>query len=519
VLSVSKTCAVAHGWVDHTREGEADSVNIYIMGICGTGTGALAGLLKQQGHHVTGSDAHIYPPMSDKLREWGIGLHEGYAAEHLQPHPDLVVVGNVIRADNPEARYAREANLTTLSMPQAVARFGIGDKHSIVVAGTHGKTTTSALLTHVLLHAGCDPSYLVGGALVDYPESFRAGSGNLFVVEGDEYDTAYFDKGPKFVHYRPRTAIITSLEFDHADIFANVEAVEAAFGRLVAKVPADGRLVVWQGATRARQVIAAHPQHAPVTVYAATPAAAQGADLYAEDVACNPEGIAFTPVLRGRSMGPMTVPLWGDFSVCNALAVIAALEGTGLDDAAIRSGLASFGGVRRRMEVRGAPAGVTVVDDFAHHPTAVQVTLAAARSRWPQRRIWAVFEPRSATSRRNVFQSAYVEAFAPADAVVIAGHPRLAEIDAAHRFDPEALAAALRATGRDARHMTSAPAIAAHIAGQARSGDVVMVLSNGDFDGLHGLLLAELTARAGGAAQSTVPPAVQSAAGRQAAGE
>jgi UDP-N-acetylmuramate: L-alanyl-gamma-D-glutamyl-meso-diaminopimelate ligase len=480
--------------------GEDSALNIYIIGICGTGTGALAGLLKQQGHTVTGSDAHVYPPMSDKLRDWGIGLHEGYAAAHLQPHPDLVIVGNVIRVDNPEARYVREAGLRQLSMPQAVAQFGIGDKHSIVVAGTHGKTTTSALLAHVLMHAGRDPGYLVGGALVDYAESFRAGTGDIFVVEGDEYDTAYFDKGPKFLHYRAQTAIITSLEFDHADIFADVEAVEAAFAALVRQVPPTGHIVVWHGATRARQVIAASGTKAAVTVYATARPAADDADLYLTELSSGAAGIAFQPVLRGRALGAMAVPLWGDFSACNAMAVLAALVDCGLSDAALRAGFATFGGVKRRMEVRGVVGGVTVVDDFAHHPTAVEVTLAAARTRWPDRRIWALFEPRSATSRRNVFQDAYAQAFLQADAIVIAGHARLEEIAPAQRFDPAALAQALAASGKSAQYIATPAAIVAFVAAEARPGDVIMVLSNGDFGGLHGHLLQALAAAPGLAA-------------------
>lgn len=465
-------------------------MKIYIMGICGTGTGALAGLLKQQGHQVSGSDAHVYPPMSDKLREWGITLFEGFDQAHLTPHPDLVIVGNVIRANNPEALYAQEAKLRTLSMPQAVAQFGIGDKHSIVVAGTHGKTTTSALLTHVLLHAGWDPGYLVGGALVEYPESFRSGKGDVFVVEGDEYDTAYFDKGPKFVHYRPQTAIITSLEFDHADIFADLHAVKAAFAKLVDKVPQDGQIIVWDGADNAKDVIEKHRKTNHVIAYAAQPTAS--AELFAQTHTCDAHGVSLTPVFRGLNLGPMHVPLWGDFSVCNALAVIAALLGLNMPIDAIAAGLASFQGVKRRMEVRGTIAGVTVVDDFAHHPTAVDVTLAAAKMRWPNQRIWALFEPRSATSRRNVFQQAYAQAFQQADEVVIAGHARLQEIEAAHRFEPDTLVRALGARNVSAHYIEQPDAIAAYVAQHAHAGDVVMVLSNGDFGGLHQKLLSLL---------------------------
>ena len=471
------------------------SKNIYCIGICGSGMGALAGLLKAQGHQVRGSDEHIYPPMSTKLREWGIEVLSGYDPAHLTPTPDLVVVGNVIRAHNPEAEAVRRLQLPTLSMPQAVAQFGIGKRRSIVIAGTHGKTTTTALAAHLLLHAGRDPSFLVGGALVGYPESFRHGQGPDFVVEGDEYDTAYFDKGPKFIHYRAQTAIITSLEFDHADIFASIEAVEAAFARLIDSVAADGHLVIWHGAERARALLARQRPSARVTLYASRPT--PDAELFCSDYATGPAGLTFSPVWCGQELGEMTVPLWGDFSVCNALAALAAVGEAALTPAELAAGFASFAGVRRRMEVRGTFGGVVLVDDFAHHPTAVRVTLAAARSRWPGQRIWAIFEPRSATSRRNIFQDAYRRAFAHADRVILASHPRLHEIPAAERFDPEALARALSAESVTAVCIPDAAAIAVHVSAAARPCDVVMVLSNGDFDGLHGRLEAALGAPAG----------------------
>lgn len=464
--------------------------DIYLIGICGTGVGALAGLLKQQGHQVRGSDEHVYPPMSTKLRDWGITILEGFDARHLDPAPDLVIVGNVVRANNPEAVYTREQGFATMSMPQAVAEFGIGARHSIVIAGTHGKTTTTALTAHILMHAGKNPSYLVGGALVGYPESFRAGDGTFFVIEGDEYDTAYFDKGPKFLHYRARTAVITSVEFDHADIFASIEAVEQAFAGLIKTVPADGHLVVWHGATRARRLIAESGKTKRVTVYATQREA--DANLWLERYASGPAGLVFEPVWHGKSMGVMTVPLWGDYSAANALAAMAALEDAGLTAEELRRGFASFQGVRRRMEVRGEPGGVVVVDDFAHHPTAVQVTLAGVRTRWPGRRIWAIFEPRSATSRRNIFQEEYVEAFADADWVVIGSHSRLNEIPAAERFDPARLARALQGRGKHAEALAEPADIAALVMREAKKGDVVMVLSNGDFGGLHGMLLKGL---------------------------
>lgn len=471
-------------------------LDIYLIGICGTGVGTLAGLLEQLGHHVRGSDEHVYPPMSDKLREWGIPFHEGFDARHLADQPDLVVVGNVIRRDNPEAAYAREQRLPTISMPEAVGRFGIGDKHSLVVAGTHGKTSITALAAHVLVDAGRDPSFLVGGALVGYRDSFSAGAGDCFVIEGDEYDTAYWDKEPKFLHYKPKTAIITSLEFDHADIFDDIADVERAFRGLVGKVPSDGHMVIWRGADRALRLVRAHARTARVTTYAE--AAGPDVDLWLDGYESGPDGITLQPVERGGTLGVMRLPLWGRFAALNSLAVVGALRGLGLDAEEIGRGLSTFRGVRRRLEVRGEPGGVTVVDDFAHHPTAVTETLAAARSRWPDRRIWAFFEPRSATTRRKVFQSAFIDAFAGADRMTIGSHERLAEIPVSDRFDGEAVAAELCRRGTAAQHIPVVDDIVELVVGEARRGDVLLIFSNGAFGGLHDKLLDRLTVRAGG---------------------
>ena len=459
--------------------------DIYFIGICGTGVGALAGLLKAQGHRVRGSDTHAYPPMSDKLREWGIPVLEGFDAKHLDGKaPDLVIIGNVVRATNPEAVVVRERGLPHMSMPQAIAEFGIADKHSIVIAGTHGKTTTTALAAHVLMSAGRDPGYLVGGALVGYSDSFRSSNGKFFVIEGDEYDTAYFDKGSKFLHYRARTAVITSLEFDHADIFDSIEAVERAFAGLVKTVPADGHIVVWHGAHRARKLVQGHKR---VTTYATSKQ--PDANLYMKSYTSGPEGLTFEAIYDGVSLGTMTLPLWGDFSAANALAVIGALKDAGLTPDELRKGFASFKGVRRRLELRAEPRGIAVVDDFGHHPTAVDVTIEGARTRWPGRKLWAVFEPRSATSRRNVFQDDFARAFAKADRVIVSSHERLHEIDSENRFDPEKMA---RDIGPKASFIQSADAIADTIASEAKPGDVVIIFSNGAFDGLHEKLLKKL---------------------------
>ncbi len=466
------------------------SLDIYLLGICGTGVGSLAGLLKQLGHRVRGSDEHVYPPMSEKLEEWGIEVLDGYDPSHLEPDPDLVIVGNVIRATNAEAAAARTRGLPTWSMPEAVSRLGIGDKKSIVVAGTHGKTSVTALATHVLMEAGKDPSYLVGGALVGYPESFRAGGGELFVIEGDEYDTAYFDKGPKFLHYQPHTAIITSLEFDHADIFDSIVAVERSFAALVGKVPSGGNLIIWHGAHRARRLVERHARTSNILVYSETPQA--DADLFMGALRSGPEGLVCEPVLHGESLGTIQIPLWGDMNAANVLAVVGALSVNGLDAEQLRQGLATYRGVRRRLELRGEPRGIAVVDDFGHHPTAIEMTIAAARTRWPGRRLWSVFEPRSATSRRNVFQDAFAKALAHADRVVIASHERLGEIPLNERFNPEAVARNINERGVIADAVGEVDAIVELVGKTAKRGDVILVFSNGAFGGLHGKLLERL---------------------------
>lgn len=471
--------------------------SIYVLGIAGTGVGALAGLLKAAGHRVHGVDAHAYPPMRDKLREWGIPVHLGYDPAHLTPPPDLVIVGNVVRRDNPEAAAVRAQHLPAMSMPQAIAEFAIGERHSVVISGTHGKTTTTALTAHVLQRAGRDPGFLVGGALVGQRESFALGTGP-FVIEGDEYDTAYFDKGAKFLHYRAKTLVITSLEFDHADIYESVEAIEAAFGQLIAQMPQGGHVIVWRGAERALHLLAARGQHLQVTVYDALapgqsaaphPLLPNAAMLWATQTTCHAQGLTLTA--HGHVAGvahpidwPLSVALWGDFGAQNTMAAVAVSLAQGLSREEIAQGLQSFRGVSRRLEERVTVAGRTIVDDFAHHPTAVAATLAAARQRFAGRRLWAIFEPRSATSRRNIFFREYLAAFGQADVVLIAHHERLGEVPLPERFDPQALAAALGEKGIRAAAPANNDAIVAYVQRHAEAGDVILVLSNGDFDGL-----------------------------------
>ncbi len=460
---------------------------VHLMGICGTGMGALAGMLQEAGYAVRGSDENPYPPMSDFLARRHIPVASGYRPENLEPRPDLVVVGNVVRRDNPEVRALAAAGIPYLSLPQAVTGFFVQDRLSIVVCGTHGKTTTASLLASALATAGRDPSFLVGGILRGLDSSYRLGSGGCFVVEGDEYDTAFFDKGPKFLHYRPRVAVLTSVEFDHADIFADFAAVQEVFRRLVAVLPPDGLLVACFDDPVVRELAGA----APCAVAAYGSGAACGWRL----AACDPGAGRLEVERNGAAYGTFTVPLPGRHNALNGLAVIAVLDWLGVDRQRIAAGLAGFAGVRRRQEVRGEAAGVTVIDDFAHHPTAVRETLAAIRARYAGRRLVAVFEPRTNSSRRRVFQQAYAAAFASADRVLVREPVPHRAIPRAEMFSAARLAADLRERGIPAAHFPDAGAIVARLTAEARPGDVVVVLSNGGFEDIHRRLLHSLRQR------------------------
>ena len=462
---------------------------VHLIGICGTGMGSLAGLLAESGFEVRGSDEAVYPPMSTMLRDKGIRLLEGFRAEHLDDRPDLVVVGNIATRTNPEAVAAAERGIPYLSMPQAIGRLFLEGRHTIVVTGTHGKTTTAALMAWVLTAAGRDPSFLVGGVLRNFNRSYGLGRGGEFVIEGDEYETAFFDKGPKFLHYRPRTAILTSVEYDHAEMYPDLEAVKEAFRRLVALVPADGALVMCGDDPNVLEV--AREARAARVLYGT----GRGPGWRGQIRGTAPEGMEFDVSRDGAPFGMFRSPLTGLHNLRNILSVVAVAHGLGVPAAAIGQGLASFAGVKRRQEVRGVAGGVVVIDDFAHHPTAVRATLAATRDRYQGRTIWAVFEPRTNTTRRSVFQEEYARSFDDADRIVIAAvdHPERAPEGG--RFSAERLVADLQARGRNARYVPAVPAIVELINAEARRDDVVLVMSNGAFGGLHDRLLAALSAR------------------------
>ena len=471
----------------------ASTRRIHLVGVAGTGMGAFAGMLKTAGHEVTGSDQNVYPPMSEMLRAWAIPVFTPYDPANLDlVKPDLVVIGNVIRRVNPEATEVRARRLPQMSFPAALGAFFLRKRHSVVVAGTHGKTTTTALLGHVLAAAGRDPSFLVGGVTRNYDANFRLGDGAHFVIEGDEYDTAYFDKGPKFLHYRPRTAILTSVEFDHADIFRDLPHYEAAFERFVRLLPPDGCLAVSAAYPNALRIAQASAARIVTYGLPETANVSQALDYAATDLEHGRAGARFGVLERGRALGVATLPGGGAHNVENALGVVAAARALGLAFEEIARGLSTFEGVRRRQEVRGEAGGVLVIDDFAHHPTAVRATIDAIQARFPGRRLWAAFEPRSNTSRRRLHQQEYVDALAAATCVALKVPEPHDMVPADQRLDADRVVADLRARGVDARAEADVDRLVQAVADGARPGDVVLVMSNGAFGGFIDRLLTAL---------------------------
>ena len=464
---------------------------IHLVGVGGTGMGAFAGMLKAAGYAVTGSDENVYPPMSDMLREWGIEVYTPYAPENLErARPDLVIIGNVIRRVNPEAAAVRGTGLAQMSFPAAFGALAAAGRHSVVVAGTHGKTTTAALMGHVLVEAGRDPSFLVGGVTLNYGGNFRLGQGEHVVVEGDEYDTAYWDKGPKFLHYRARTALITSVEFDHADIYRDLPHYEGAFRLLGETLPLDGWLGVSASYPRAVEIARASTR-ARVATYAWE----READYRGRDARFGEEGARFRIEGPGGESIAVVLPMSGFHNLENATGVYAAARSLGLTGEEIARGFATFRGVKRRQEPRGEVGGVLVIDDFAHHPTAVRETILALRQRYPARRLWAVFEPRSNTSRRNIHQAEYGAAFDQADVVTIRVPEPHDKVPADEQLDVAAIVRGIAERGIAASARSDVGELVRLVAEGARPNDVVLVMSNGAFGGFIPSLLAALGAR------------------------
>lgn len=459
----------------------SDIKSVHFVGICGTAMASAAAAMQERGFKVTGSDQGVYPPMSTFLAEKKIEVFSGYKETNLAHYPDLVVIGNAISRGNPEAELALEKKLRFCSLPELLKEFFIRGKRSLVVSGTHGKTTTTSLLTWVFENAGLNPSYLIGGIPTNLGQGARFTNSEWFIIEGDEYDTAFFDKRSKFLHYLPEVAIVNNLEFDHADIFADLAAVQKSFEHFLRLVPRNG-LIVANGDEANLQPLL-NVKFAPVKRFGL----GAGNEVRAERLDLRDSSSCFT--LDGFRF---EIPLVGELNVRNALAVAAAAKHCGLTNEQIQAGFSTFKGIKRRMEVKGEAGGVTVIDDFGHHPTAIKETVRALRVKYPNRRLWAIFEPRSNTTRRNVFQTEMAEALALADAVVVSEVARLELLAVHERMDPVKLMADLQATGKPAAYLPTVEAIVEHVGQQAKSGDVVCVFSNGGFGGIHEKLLQRL---------------------------
>lgn len=466
-----------------------DLKTIHIMGVAGTAMAALAGMLNDAGFEVTGSDRAVYPPMSTYLDGLGIRVMEGFEASNLDHSPDLVVVGNVVRAIYDEAVALTDSDIPYCSFPQLLRELFLTKAHSVVVAGTHGKTTTTAIAAWLFQTAGLEPGFLIGGVAKNFDRTARAGAGTHFVIEGDEYDTAFFDKGPKFLHYKPDTAILTSVEFDHADIYRDLDHVKESFRKLMAILPDDGVVIVRGDDPGAADV--ARDANCEVQTYGP----GQMWDGRIDGVDTRTGTMTFTVTRSGEPVGQFETCLVGEHNLYNQVAATAAAMRQGIDAPTLAKGFATFQGIKRRQEIIGEPGGVTVIDDFAHHPTAVRVTLDALRQRFGGRRLWAVWEPRSATSRRNTFQAEYAASFDQADQIVIATPYDTSGIPQDERFSAERLVQDLCDRGLNALTLPNAEEIAATVAARVLPHDVVAVLSNGGFDGFHNALLGRLETR------------------------
>ena len=458
---------------------------------------SLAGLLKAAGHKVTGSDANVYPPMSTGLQEMGISYSEGYRPENLDSRPDIVVVGNVISRGNPELEEVLIRKLRYTSAAATIKEEFIWGHHSLAVAGTHGKTTTTSLLAWVMETAGLNPSFLIGGIAENFGTSFRLTDSRYFVIESDEYDTAYFDKGPKMWHYLPDTAIVNNIEFDHADIYRDEEAYKFAFARFINLVPTNGVVVAGWDSPIVRELTPKSPAPVESFGYGDDSIATPGGQMHwhARDVEFGESGTRFHAFRSEEEWGKVETPLAGAFNVRNVLAVIAAAESVKADRSGVREGLKTFASVKRRMEVYGETKGVTVIDDFAHHPTAIRETIEAVRQKYKGRRIIAVYEPRSYTAQRREFQDEYVRALVGADEIVIASLYRPDRYTKETALDLGQLVRELGTKGKSAKELKDADAIIRDLSPRLKERDVVLIMSNGGFGGIHQKLLDALGAR------------------------
>ncbi len=460
--------------------------HVHLMGICGTAMASLAGLLKDQGYQVTGSDANPYPPMSTQIEGLGIKIMKGYSPLNLNPKPDFVIVGNVITAKNEEAQELMRLGIPFTSLPKALGSQVIQDRESIVMSGTHGKTTTTSMMAWVAQECGHKPGFLIGGIPKNFSQSFKNPEGKYFIIEGDEYDTAFFDKVPKFVHYKPRHVILTSIEFDHADIYKDLDDVKKAFHVLLTLIPNNGSFVYWAQDPHIATMLKSCKSIVQLSY------GLKDADVIAKIIKINEQGTIFEVQYKKENLGTFEFPMTGDYNVLNATAVIAMAVNLGWNLPDVKAALKTFGGVKRRQEVLGEPKGILVIEDFAHHPTAVRETIKGIQNKYKGRKIFSVFEPRSATSRRKVFQKDYVEAFMTSDEVIIAKAFDQTKIDEGDRFSTDELVADLAGQGRKAFCLDNTDSIVNHLRAQAKKGDLILIMSNGGFDGIYGKLLKAL---------------------------
>jgi UDP-N-acetylmuramate: L-alanyl-gamma-D-glutamyl-meso-diaminopimelate ligase len=467
---------------------------IHLMGICGTAMASLAGLLKDRGFQVTGSDQNPYPPMSTQLEGLGIQIMKGYKKENLNPAPDFVIVGNVISANNEEAQELVRLGVPYTSLPKAMGEFIIADRECVCISGTHGKTTTTSMMAWVAQCMGVNPGFLIGGIAKNFSRSFQNPNGKYFIIEGDEYDTAFFDKVPKFTHYRPRHVIFTSCEFDHADIYADLQAVKDAFAVLIQKTPTDGTLMACAEDSNVLELLKESKVKKTFTY------GISKGDYQFQTLKVGDQGTDFLVTLKNETLGEFHVTLTGDYNILNTLSVIGLCHQLGWDLGKVKEALGSFEGVKRRQEVLGEPKGILVVEDFAHHPTAVRETVKGMKAKYPGRKLFGVFEPRSATSRRKVFQKDYVEAFQECDSTMLAKAFDQGKIDSENRFSSEELVADLQKRGKVAEAYDNADQIVRALVSQARKGDLILIMSNGGFDGIYGKLLQALDSQSSTAA-------------------
>jgi len=462
--------------------------NIYLIAICGTAMASLAAMLKSKGFRVAGSDEHIYPPMSTFLEGQGIPIFQGFDEKHLSPRPDLVIIGNAMSRGNPEVEAVLEQKIPYTSSAEALKRFFIEGKHSIVVSGTHGKTTTSSLIAWLLESAGKDPSFMIGGIPKNFNQGFKIGLSNLFVVEGDEYDTAFFDKAAKFYHYQPETVIINNIEFDHADIYDNLDQIKLAFKRLVNLIPRNGLLLANM---EDENVLELCPSaFSTVQTFGICPEAYWRAD----NIHFAETGTTFDIVKNGTLFCTVTVALTGHHNIRNILAATGACFFYGIKEQQLKKALADFQNIVKRLEIKGQINNITIYDDFAHHPAKVKATISGLRHQFPRAKIWAVFEPRTSTSKRKIMEDQYAASFDDADTSIIAPLHLPHKVRDDQRLSVESLVKKINQRGKRALYLSSVQAIIDLLSQQAQAGDKILIMSNGGFENIHQRLIDKLKA-------------------------